>query len=283
MSKHFIKLVNNDDCIIVAPLDHKTSCKYGAFTNWCTAVPSNPEHFQSYYRYGVLLYYINKKNDSHKLGISIPFTKYKVTKNLIKCRSDIYDPEDKKIILYPIHEIKPYESIITDYYIKRQEEYNIEFAEHEKIISFMKEHGQPPDDVTELNFDTYFGQRTKITTLNNIEVINGNLGAINIDSLGKLKKVGALNLAMSKNLKSLGSLEESGTVILYRSEVEDLGNLHTIFGDLDISDTDIKSLNNVRYIGDMLYCNDYFYDKYQCCTPTLKLDYPNLKIDGYME
>ena len=39
------KIYQDDRLLVVAPLTHRASCKYGAFTNWCTSVPSNDEHF----------------------------------------------------------------------------------------------------------------------------------------------------------------------------------------------------------------------------------------------
>ena len=36
-----IKLLENDDYLVVAPITNRAAQKYGAFTKWCTAVPPN--------------------------------------------------------------------------------------------------------------------------------------------------------------------------------------------------------------------------------------------------
>lgn len=52
------KIYQDENIVVVAPLTHKSSCKYGAHTKWCTAVPSNEEHFKDYMKHGVLIYFI---------------------------------------------------------------------------------------------------------------------------------------------------------------------------------------------------------------------------------
>ena len=52
------KIYQDENIVVVAPLTHKASCKYGANTKWCTAVPSNSEHFKEYMENGVLIYFI---------------------------------------------------------------------------------------------------------------------------------------------------------------------------------------------------------------------------------
>jgi hypothetical protein len=52
------KIYQDENIVVVAPLTHKASCKYGAHTKWCTATPSNSENFKEYMEYGVLIYFI---------------------------------------------------------------------------------------------------------------------------------------------------------------------------------------------------------------------------------
>jgi hypothetical protein len=55
-----IKVYEDDNILVVVPLTHMASCKYGAKTPWCVAVPSNDEHFNEYSENGILFYFIIK-------------------------------------------------------------------------------------------------------------------------------------------------------------------------------------------------------------------------------
>ena len=46
--------------LIIRPLTHQASSKYGASTKWCTTSKNEPEYFEKYWRDGVLVYFINK-------------------------------------------------------------------------------------------------------------------------------------------------------------------------------------------------------------------------------
>lgn len=52
------KIYEDENIVVVAPLTHRSSCKYGANTKWCVAVPSNDTHFKEYMDGGVLIYFI---------------------------------------------------------------------------------------------------------------------------------------------------------------------------------------------------------------------------------
>lgn len=67
-----VKIYQNENLVVVAPLTHRSSCKYGSHTKWCTAVPSNDEHFNYYMQHGVLIYFIvrspYKNNQEYKFA-----------------------------------------------------------------------------------------------------------------------------------------------------------------------------------------------------------------------
>jgi len=61
--KEAIHVLHEDnEWLIVIPLTHESSLKYGASTKWCTASKGNPETFYRYSRRGNLYYMINKKS-----------------------------------------------------------------------------------------------------------------------------------------------------------------------------------------------------------------------------
>ena len=57
-----VKLYEDDKLLVVVPLTHQASCKYGSNTPWCVAVVGNTEHYSDYTSNGVLIYYIIKSN-----------------------------------------------------------------------------------------------------------------------------------------------------------------------------------------------------------------------------
>jgi hypothetical protein len=73
------KIYEDENILVVAPLTHKASCKYGANAKWCTAVPSNQEHFNEYMEDGVLIYFIIRsphketKKPEYKFAYYHPF------------------------------------------------------------------------------------------------------------------------------------------------------------------------------------------------------------------
>lgn len=54
-------LLNNDNWLVIRPLSHKSSLKYGAATKWCTAAEKDPHYFMKYIKRGILIYIINTK------------------------------------------------------------------------------------------------------------------------------------------------------------------------------------------------------------------------------
>ena len=59
-SEERVKLYEDDRLLVVVPLSHKASCKYGANTPWCVATPSNTEHYQYYQENGIFVFFIIK-------------------------------------------------------------------------------------------------------------------------------------------------------------------------------------------------------------------------------
>ena len=63
--KNVIKVFENDDILVLAPLSIEASCKYGAGTKWCIAATNNQmvgnPHFESYTKHSSFYFLINKK------------------------------------------------------------------------------------------------------------------------------------------------------------------------------------------------------------------------------
>ena len=60
-SEHVQILNESENYIMLRPLTHVGSLKYGANTRWCTASRNNPETFENYFGRGFLVYCVSKK------------------------------------------------------------------------------------------------------------------------------------------------------------------------------------------------------------------------------
>ena len=61
LENQVIKIIDNDEWLLLRPLTFNASKKYGANTKWCTTTENNSEYFFKYTKKGVLIYCINKK------------------------------------------------------------------------------------------------------------------------------------------------------------------------------------------------------------------------------
>lgn len=58
--KEVVKLIDDQEWLVVRPLTYESSRAYGAGTKWCTTSKDSPHHFFRYYSQGILIYCINK-------------------------------------------------------------------------------------------------------------------------------------------------------------------------------------------------------------------------------
>lgn len=86
------KLYEDSDWLLIVPLTHKTSCKYGANTQWCVASRDTSEHFKNYTKEGVLVFLIHKKSNN-KFAFYTDISDNDVN-NL---ETEIYNPIDNDI------------------------------------------------------------------------------------------------------------------------------------------------------------------------------------------
>jgi len=64
LSKFIYTVYEDEKWIILRPLSHASSRKYGACTKWCTTASDDPYHFWRYFSRGTLIYIINKISGS---------------------------------------------------------------------------------------------------------------------------------------------------------------------------------------------------------------------------
>jgi len=61
------KLYEDEDWLLLTPLTHQASCRYGANTQWCVASRDTSAHFKNYTEDGTLVFLIHKKSN-HKFA-----------------------------------------------------------------------------------------------------------------------------------------------------------------------------------------------------------------------
>jgi hypothetical protein len=64
--EHVNVLIENERFLLLQPITHRGSLKYGAGTKWCTASKNSPDVFKRYSKNGYLVYLIDKTNSREK-------------------------------------------------------------------------------------------------------------------------------------------------------------------------------------------------------------------------
>ena len=131
-SDEVIKLQSDGIWEARIPLTHNASCKYGANTKWCTAVPSNENYFNQYSKDGLLVYFIKKSDTSQKYALSWEYNGKK----------QWWDNKDERTSEPDF--FKNFEGQVTDLWMDRSMEYSFEDmltnAQHPlKLLTTLKE------------------------------------------------------------------------------------------------------------------------------------------------
>ena len=94
------KLFETKDWLLVRPLSHESSCKYGAGTKWCTTMKNDKTYFERYTKEDLLLYLINKNTN----------TKFAFQYDIENKDLSIYNPPDKDVkdSFYKITSVKSF-------------------------------------------------------------------------------------------------------------------------------------------------------------------------------
>lgn len=73
-----VKLIDQPDLLVVIPLTHQASVRYGSNTKWCTSLPSVKSHFKGYTSEGFLVYILyykvvdgKRSDDKSKLALFV--------------------------------------------------------------------------------------------------------------------------------------------------------------------------------------------------------------------
>ena len=125
--KHGTKIYETDDFLIVRPLTQEGSDKWGASTKWCTT--GRNSRFKEYFRRGVLIYLISKKNSKISNYNKIAFYTNWNNHTIFTDDIEVYNQIDGRI--YDRQFISggwSREEIITIFNVVRTYMFNLEFT-----------------------------------------------------------------------------------------------------------------------------------------------------------
>jgi hypothetical protein len=122
-----IKILDDSDWLVVKPLTHVSSKKYGSGTKWCTTMENDPKYFNSYCKEGVLIYCLNKKDKNKKVAchkkIGGALTFWDVTDNQIdSLEANLPDGVLSLIRTEVVGKVKTNDSLRIEYETKIREE-----------------------------------------------------------------------------------------------------------------------------------------------------------------
>ena len=108
------KLFNSQDWLLVRPLNHDSSCKYGAGTKWCTTAKGDPYHFNSYTKNDLLVYLLHKtSNTKFAFHYSIGDNEESPVNALAIFNPPDFDVSDKNVSGFNIRSIKKFLELLT--------------------------------------------------------------------------------------------------------------------------------------------------------------------------
>jgi hypothetical protein len=120
-----VKLYDDGKILVVVPLSHTASCKYGANTPWCVSTPSNDENFNDYTRYGILFIFIIKSPYDYADLKEYKFAYYHSFSNKMNQENGWYDMSD-----YKFEKKKSKDDILPDMRL-------IKFLIPDKVMSYV--------------------------------------------------------------------------------------------------------------------------------------------------
>ena len=92
-----VVIYETPDVLVVRPMTHRASCKYGHGTPWCVSVPSNERWFDTYTKKGLLYMVILYKHDKES-GQKYEYYKLAMYKKATTKNETWYDIKDKRVM-----------------------------------------------------------------------------------------------------------------------------------------------------------------------------------------
>lgn len=171
-SKEAIILEETDEHVLLVPLTHKASLKYGSNTKWCTASKSYPGNFTSYSK-DCLIYLVDKtntkKNNTNKIAFYIPLSAN------INSGYQVFNELDRNVDLDDLIKYgwKREDIFRFDYYARnyRYNKYDMKITKEkvDRVVSFMKniDFDEFNENLKKMKIDSKFDSTEIKTTFEN--------------------------------------------------------------------------------------------------------------------
>lgn len=205
---------------IRVPLTHRSSCKYGRGTAWCTRLPDSDNYFKNYTKEGVLFYIIDKTMPSRA---DHPMFKVAVLMNKEKGDVQIFNARDTQIGTNLSHFFPP-EMIqaMKDY----RDKYIIDLNALTKLIHKLM--GSSQVDIHGWVLNNAMGQNTLTNGRYSINVIvdlKNNIVALNLifNSKSIISHNWSIPGALVKNLEDI-AIEQKSNPAMIKSWIDELFN-----------------------------------------------------------
>ena len=146
---HVTVLMENEEFLLLQPLTHRGSLRYGAQTKWCTASKNDSDVFKRYVRNGLLFYLIDKKGAKGKNYSKVAF--YLAFNNdIITAGIQVYNSADMHVHLDHLTDGGWSEEEI----MRLTTLFRIVFSREKKLKKSKDYVTQFSDTLTKLNFDS---------------------------------------------------------------------------------------------------------------------------------
>lgn len=113
MDTHVVVLKDDEHWLILRPLTHSASVKYGYGTKWCTAMKHEYDYFRRYSKRGVLIYCLNKETGDKVAFFHNTDTDYERETNFWNIKDERIDSMESGLPPYVLDIIKEQMTIKT--------------------------------------------------------------------------------------------------------------------------------------------------------------------------
>lgn len=131
LKKEILIIFEDDKMLMIHPLTHESSMKYGANTTWCTTSKDHPGTFNTY-KYGWLVYVIIKNVGK----IALHTSPYSFNDDIETFKYDIYNEIDKKIDAHNIKGLEWFEVLEMDTHYRNFVRENLDYKKHQNTYKF---------------------------------------------------------------------------------------------------------------------------------------------------
>lgn len=147
--EHVLILDDTEEYILVQPLSHRGSLRYGAQTRWCTAAKNEVSTFARYAKSGLLVYLIDKKGDKSSSYKKVAFHQ-NYSYDIITSGLNIFNSNDSEVSSDTLLSSGWSEEVV----LRATTIYKIMFSKEKKLKKSKDYINNFSETITKLNFDS---------------------------------------------------------------------------------------------------------------------------------